>query len=366
MRINRERLVGESRTLALNAVAESLKKNGIKMINLTAGELDFETPPEIQKAVAKELGKNKYTPTLGLPELRENIAKHVSARSRWRVTAKNVAVTAGGKQGLFQIFQLILKKGDEVIIPTPAWVSYEEQVRLAGGRPVFAPMGKISISRKTRAVVINSPQNPTGKVLSKKDLREKSAALREKGVWVVSDEIYSELVFDDTKKDPASRVLDKKNLIVVGGFSKSHALTGWRVGYVVGPEEVIRAMGAFQSHASGNASLMGQYAALAALHHPEIPKKFVEVLRKRREIALREIEKIPKIRCVPPDGAFYCFLDIRKIEKSGERFCGRLLRDHRVAAVPGEAFRVPGHIRISFAASEENIKEGIKRIGRCI
>lgn len=368
--------LSESMTLRLNAEAKALQARGIRVVNLTAGELDFETPRFIQRNVGKKLSFNKYTPALGSDDLRKQIAASVKKEYRWNVDAKNVAVTAGAKQALFELFQVILEPGDEVIIPTPSWISYEHQVALAGGRPVFVSLGERfdldvlaierKLSRKTKAIILNSPHNPTGAVFSKRSLVNLVRLLEKKHVFFVVDDIYRKLIFSRGACSPAQCVANRDWLILVNGFSKSHALTGWRIGYVIAHPEIIRGIGAFQSHTSGNASVISQQAAIECLTRPETPRDFVRVLQRRRTLVLRELRKIRGLRFQVPQGAFYFFLDISSVEKDSERFCERLLSREHVALVLGEAFHAQGFVRLSFAAKERTLQNACIRLKRFI
>jgi len=364
----------ESETLQLNAEAQRLRSLGRKVINLTAGELDFKTPVAVQRVVSRHLAENKYTPVAGLDRLRGLIAAYVRKEYALSgLTADGVAVTAGAKQGLAEIFQVLLNPGDEVIIPVPAWASYEQQVVLAGGKAKFVKLRTnfdldpkaiaAVITPKTKAVVINSPHNPTGRIFSHSSLAELAGLLGKKDIRVIADEIYRPLSY--VSSSPITKYF-KKNLIIISGFSKSHALTGWRVGYVVADRQIISALEKLQSHTSGNVSLPSQYAALAALADPAATKKIFGSLGRRRLFVAKELAKIPKLVFTIPDGAFYFFIDISKVASDSTEFCRRLLRQELVALVPGEAFRAPGFVRLSFAAPSAQLRAGIERFKKFI
>lgn len=362
----------ESVTLALNAAAKELQRKGVDVVNLTAGELEETTPLFVQKAVESKLQENRYTPSLGFEQLRIGIARSIAKEYAWEIRASQVAVTAGAKQALFEAFQVILRPGDEVIILTPSWVSYEHQVCLAGGVPIFCPLDtnfdldieaiRARISAKTRAIILNSPHNPTGALFSRERLSELGNMTRQLPIYWVVDDIYRTLVFNAHYESPAHFISDKKYLVLVNGFSKSHALTGWRIGYAVADPEIIAAIGVFQSHTSGNPSLPSQYAALAALDLAEFTAGVVDALKEKRDLAARILNTIPDISFVLPEGAFYFFIDVGRIEKDAVVFCKTLLEEAHVALVPGNAFHAPGHVRLSFTGPKEILSEGLKRL----
>ena len=363
----------ESATLALNAAAKALQQRGIDVINLTAGELEVKTPTLIQQVVKNHLYEDRYTPVLGFPELRTEIAKYCTREYRFTVIPSQVGVTAGAKQALYEALRVIIRSGDEVLIPIPGWVSYEEQVRLAGGKPVFCPLDehfdldmseiKKRISRRTKAIILNSPHNPTGAVFSKEHLRQLAHRLNNKSIFWIVDDIYSTLTFNRYYQSPAHFVPDKNYLILVNGFSKSHALTGWRIGYVVAHPEIIRAIGAFQSHTSGNPSLPAQHAGFAALKSYGFTRRMCGALRRNRDFAARELSRISNISFTLPQGAFYFFIDIRKIERDAVKFCQKFLEEKHVALVPGDAFGASGYVRLSFTAPRAALTKGLHRLG---
>ncbi|MBI4135788.1 aminotransferase class I/II-fold pyridoxal phosphate-dependent enzyme [Candidatus Uhrbacteria bacterium] len=371
-------LVGlkESVTLALNAQAKELQRKGVDVINLTAGELEEITPLFIQKVVKSKLRENRYAPPLGFEQLRSRIAGYISKEYAWDATSSEVAVTAGAKQALFEAFQVIVRKKDEVIIPTPSWVSYEHQVRLAGGVPVFCPLDPTfdldveaickRISPKTRAIILNSPHNPTGAIFSTARLTELGRVVSHLPIYWIVDDIYRTLVFDSHYISPARYISEKKYLVLVNGFSKSHALTGWRIGYMVADPDIIRAVGIYQSHTSGNAALSSQYAAQAALDNVAFTADVLRSLRKKRDFAARLLKTIPNISFVIPKGAFYFFINIGAIEKDAAVFCEAFLKEAHVALIPGNAFHGPGHVRLSFTGSNADLGEGVKRLKKFI
>ncbi len=366
--------ISESETIKLNTLAKELEGQGKIIINLTAGELDFATPQNLQKAVAKKLSENKYTNTLGLPLLRQLIAKKIAAETGWKISPQNIAATAGAKTGLYALFQTLINPGDEVIIPVPSWVSYEHQIKLAGGKPIFVPLTKNfdldtaaikkRLSKKTKAIIINSPHNPTGKVFSRPALLALDKLIKKTSLFVISDEIYNTLTYRPKKtavKSLAEVISKKSNLILINGFSKSEAITGWRIGYVIAAPEIISGMNKFLSHAGGNPAVPSQWAAITSLKQNRPNLQTLNILAKRRNLVTQMLNTIPKISFYEPDGAFYFFINIRLICTNTQKFCQQLLANRQVALVPGEAFHAPGFIRLSFAASEKNLTLGIKR-----
>lgn len=367
-------MIAESATLALNARVRAMQRAGTRVANLTVGELDFITPPSVRKAVRARLSENKYAPTLGLVELRQGIARAASRMYRLRISEANVAVTAGVKQALFETFQALLRPGDQVIIPTPAWVSYEHAVRLAGGEPVFVPLSascdldpRAVLSRftsRTKAVVINSPHNPTGAVFSAGAVRAVSEGAASRSAFVFSDDIYNTLVYTKSYAAPAAFAGGLEHLVIFNGFSKSHALTGWRIGYLLARPEIVEAVGKIQSHTTGNAAIMSQYAGLAALSDAPAAREFRRILRRRRDVAVQGLSGIAGLRLLSPQGAFYAWADIRELDADADRFAARLLEEAGVAVVPGSAFRAPGHLRISFARPDRELRTALSAIGR--
>ncbi len=362
-------LLHESLTIKLNTLANKLISEGKSVVNLTAGELNFPTPKYIQTEVKKNLHLNKYTPTLGAPSLREKIAKKIYKDYKWKVSSKNVGVTAGGKQALYECLFAILTPKDEVIVLSPDWVTYRYQIILNDATPVVVPLNenfdldiikiKKAISKKTKAIILNSPNNPTGSIYSKATLLKLKKLLKGKNIYLIVDDIYSKIIYDKTYKSPAIFAPDKEKLILINGFSKSQALTGWRIGYVVASEAIIKVINSFQSHTTGNTSLLSQIAAEKILDTGDQNKKFISGLKKQRALTDNLLRSIPKISYKLPSGAFYFFIDISKIEKDGVKFCETLLKKG-LALVPGEAFGRAGYVRLSFSAGREKITKGIK------
>ena len=362
-------LISESLTLKLNSLANKLKAEGKDIVNLTAGELDFPTPIFVQKEIKAKVGLNKYTPTGGTTSLRNAIARQVYKDYKWKITSSNVAVTAGGKQALFESMFTILKKGDEVIVPSPDWVTYRYQIILNDATPVIVPLDKKfdldvekikkAISKKTKAIILNSPNNPTGSIYSQASLLKLKKILKNKKIYLIVDDIYSKIVYDKTYKSPVFFASDKKYLILINSFSKSQALTGWRIGYVVANEKIIEAINSYQSHTTGNASLLSQIAAEKIIEKGDKTDGFVKILRARKDLVNNLLSTIPRISYEIPKGAFYYFIDVSKIETNTIKFCEDLL-DSGLVLVPGDAFGRKGFVRLSFSAEKSKIVKGIK------
>lgn len=364
--------LNESATLALNARAKQLAAEGKTIYNLTAGELATDTPDYIRSAVAKTLGKNKYTPVAGSPELRDKIAVH--ARSFYGldwIKAENIVVTGGAKPALYAAFLSLINPGDEVIVPVPAWVSYMDLIRLAGGVVVEAPLTdtydldvetiRAKISPKTKAILINSPHNPTGAVFSKKPIEKLATALKGSDITLISDDIYTKLVFEDEFMLVPKAGFD--NLVIINGFSKSQALTGWRIGYLIANKPVADAATALLSHINGNAALPSQYAALEAMARDDMPPVgTLDDLRRKRQIVVKALSEVPGLKVNNPGGAFYIFLDLRRLTDSSARWCEQLLVEAGVALVPGEAFAAPGFARLTFVGNDEVLKQAVEQI----
>jgi aspartate aminotransferase len=383
--------VSESATLKLNAAVQAMKAQGIDVVNLTAGEPDFNVPDSVKEAVIDALknNKSKYTPAPGVPELRQAIADKtnrqqpsVAKTTPWKPT--EVIVTNGGKQALFNAFLALLDQGDEVLIPSPYWLSYPEMVKLAGGIPkfIFAPHSqgfkitpeqlKSALGPKVKVLVLNSPSNPTGAMYT----REEFAALGEvllktpgaENVCVISDEIYDRIVLGKTEfcsfLEAAPGLRDRT--ITVNGLSKSAAMTGWRVGWSVAPQVVTQGMITLQGQSTSNINALAQWASVAALKLSEKDFEWqVNSYRKRRDLCLEILKKTSKIKAFCPDGAFYIFLGVADLLKAGEDsfgFAERLLEKAKVAVVPGTPFGEPEFVRISFSIDEKSLEEGCRRL----
>jgi aspartate aminotransferase len=392
MKLSRRlQFIKPSPTLALNSRAKALVAQGVDVVVLAAGEPDFDTPEYVKQAAVDALkaGFTKYTATAGIPELREAITRKLEKDNGLRFAPDQVLVTSGGKQALYNLFQAMLDEGDEVLIFAPYWVSYPDMVRLAGGTPVIVPTReedgfapspdaiRRALTPRTRAVIINSPGNPTGAVYSRAALAGIAEAVRAHDCLVVSDDIYEKLLYIDdfhTIGGVAPDLLPR--LVVVNAMSKAYAMTGWRVGYVAGPKPLISAMNLVQDQSTSNASSIGQKAALAALQGPpDTINAMVAEYRARRDMFVGGLNALDGIHCRVPEGAFYALADVRGL--FGRTYKDRplvsamqlseiLLDDFRVAAVPGEPFGAEGYIRMSFATSREVLKKGLARLGELV
>ena len=377
--------IGASLTLALTAKAGELKKEGIDVVSFGVGEPDFNTPKNIIEAAtrAMEEGKTKYTATSGIVELKEAIARKLHDDNGLNYGTKNIILSTGAKQSLANVFMAILNPGDEVIIPVPYWVSYPELVKLSDGVPVFIETKKENdfkvtydelksvLSENTKAIVINSPNNPTGTVYSKKDLEVIAKFAKENDLIIISDEIYEKLIYGKEEHiSIASSSEDAfKRTVVINGFSKAYAMTGWRIGYAACyNEELIKVMNNVQSHMTSNTNSIAQFAALEALNgDQETIKNMVKEFSLRRELMIELISEIEDLTFIEPKGAFYVMIDVSKVLKKANikgsmEFANLLLKEENVVVIPGIAFGEDNFIRLSYATSKEEIIKGLKRI----
>ena len=381
--------IAESPTLAIDARAKALKAAGENVIGFGAGEPDFPTPEHIVEAAARAAHvptMHKYTPAAGLPDLRAAIAAKTKRDSGYDVPADHVLVANGGKQALFNTFLTLLDPGDEVIIPAPYWVSYPEMVRIAGGTVVEIPTDettgfKVSLenleqacTERTKVLLFVSPSNPTGAVYSPAEVREIGRWALSKGIWVVTDEIYEHLVYGDARF--SSIVVEVPDLhdrtVVINGVAKTYAMTGWRVGWMIAPRDVIAAATSLQSHATSNVSNVAQAAALAAVSGGlEEAEKMREAFDRRRQTIHKLLNDIPGVTCLEPEGAFYAVPSFKELlgktiagvqVDSTNELAEVILDKARVAIVPGEGFGAPGYARLSYALSDEDLVEGVNRI----
>ncbi|KAM3090811.1 pyridoxal phosphate-dependent aminotransferase [Phormidesmis sp. 146-35] len=371
--------VTPSLTLAIDAKAKAMKRDGIDVCSFSAGEPDFDTPEHIKLAAETALkqGKTRYGPAAGEPRLREAIAHKLQTDNHLNYQPENIIVTNGGKHSLYNLMMALIEAGDEVIIPAPFWVSYPEMVKLAGGTPVIVPTTAESqykitpdqlqnaITSQTRLLVLNSPSNPTGIVYTPDEVRAIAQVVVDNDILVVSDEIYEKLLYDGAEHlsiGAASReVFDRT--IISSGFAKAYSMTGWRVGYLAAPVELITAVTKIQGHSTSNVCTFAQYGAIAAL---EGSQDCVEQMRlafaERRLAILGLIDEIPGLTCVKPNGAFYVFINISKLGLSSLEFCDGLLNEQQVAVIPGIAFAADDHIRLSYATDMTTIERGLERL----
>jgi aspartate aminotransferase len=376
-----------SATVAITTKAKEMRSKGIDVIAFSIGEPDFDTPDYIKAAAKKAIdeGFTKYTPASGVKELRGAICKKFERDNNLKFSPDEIIATSGAKQAISLVLQVMCEAGDEVVIPSPYWVSYPEQVKLTGAKPVIVPASEkdgfklsvdalaAAVTERTKLIILNSPSNPTGVIYDKSELEAIAEIVLSKGIFVISDEIYEKIVYGAEHVSIASLGKDiKEKTIIVNGVSKTYAMTGWRVGYAAGDREIISAMIKLQSQLTSHPDSIAQMAALAALEGPqdEITAMRVE-FEKRRDYIVDRVRKIEALSCVKPEGAFYVFPGISSV--LGKTIAGRainssmdfaelLLDEAKVAVVPGAAFGADAHIRISYAASLDKIKEGMGRI----
>ena len=371
-------------TLALTAKVNQLKAQGVDIIGFGAGEPDFDTPDFIKEACIKALkdGKTKYAPSAGLPELRQALAEKLLKENSIEYRPSEIVVTAGAKMALFLVMLALLEEGDEVLLPSPYWVSYPEQILLCGAKVVEVPlreeegfvlkaeMLKDYITPRTKMLILNSPSNPTGAVVPEEEQRKIAQLCLEKGIFLVSDECYEAFLYDGERfVSPASFSKEVREItFTINAFSKTFSMTGWRVGYVACPEKYAKVIADLNSQSISNATTFAQYGALEALKNPKA-KEFVENMKRtferRRDLAYELLKEIPKVSVVKPKGAFYIFPNLKSYsEKLGSdlRLADYLIEKGRVAGVPGSAFGAEGYLRLSYCVSEDHIKEGIKRL----
>ncbi|WP_195970705.1 pyridoxal phosphate-dependent aminotransferase [Clostridium thermobutyricum] len=380
--------IAPSITLNITAKAKELKEKGIDIVSFGAGEPDFNTPKNIinEAILAMEEGKTKYTATSGIQELKEAIVKKFKTDNDLEYKTSQIIVSTGAKQCLANAFLAILNKGDEVIVPVPYWVSYPELIKLADGVPVYVNTGKENdykftveklkevLTDKTKGIILNSPNNPTGTVYSKNELIEIAKFAEENNLIIISDEIYEKLVYEGEKHISIASLSNYAymNSIVINGLSKSSAMTGWRIGYAAGCEEVIKLMTSIQSHMTSNTNSITQYASVEALNGPKDElDKMIKEFDKRRKYMIDKLTSIKDISIIRPKGAFYVMVDISKYY--GKKFNGEeindsltfskvLLENKDTAVIPGIGFGLDQYIRLSYAISIENIEKGLNRI----
>jgi len=381
-------LISPSPTLAITAMAKRMKAEGIDVIGFGAGEPDFGTPAHIKNAAKKALdeGFTKYTPASGMLELKEAICRKLEDDNGLYYEPDEILVSCGAKHSIFNAVFALCDEGDEVILPSPYWVSYPEMIKVAGAKSVIIKTTqennfkitprqmREAVSSNTKLFILNSPSNPTGMVYTKDELKAISEILVEAGIYCISDEIYEKIIYDGQEHISIASLGPKmKELtIVVNGVSKTYSMTGWRIGYAAGPKKLIQAMSNLQSHSTSNPTSISQMAAISALQGPQDEVgKMVSEFKNRRDYIVERLNKISGISYLKPQGAFYVFPDISRI--IGKSFNGQviknsvslaqlLLSEARVAVVPGAAFGADEYLRLSYATSKENIREGLDRI----
>ena len=381
---NRVHTLTPSTTLAITAKAKELKQQGIDVIGLGAGEPDYNTPQNILDAAIKSMieGHTKYTPAGGLPALKKAIIDKLQRDQGLSYEPSEILVGIGAKHVLYTMFQVLLNEQDEVIIPIPYWVSYPEQVKLAGGVPVYiegtaAQHYKVStqqiqaaITDKTRAIILNSPSNPSGMIYSEFELKEIAKVCQEANIWIISDEIYEKLIYGDAKHVSIAETSDdaKERTIVINGVSKSHSMTGWRIGYAAGNKEVITAMTDLASHSTSNPATTSQYAAIEAYNGPQdAVEEMRAAFESRLEIIYPKVAAIPGFELLKPQGAFYLLPDVSEAARmtgyaSVDEFVDALLTEANVAVIPGSGFGAPSTIRLSYATSLDLLEAAVARI----
>jgi aspartate aminotransferase len=374
MLAKRVRGIEESATIKMGQLAEQLRAEGKRVMNFTLGEPDFKTPEHICDAAKEALdrGYTHYTSSAGIKELRDAIAAKLRTENRVEARAENVIVTPGGKQAIYEVMMSLLDEGDEVILLDPCWVTFEAAVKLAGGQPRWvkrleAPLRyetlAAAVSEKTKLVVINSPNNPAGYVLSDHELREVAEFARDHDLTVLSDEIYEKIIYDRRHTSIASFEGMVERTILINGFSKTYAMTGWRIGYALAPPEILQGMLKIQQHSVSCAASFVQYAALAALHaSQDCVAEMVAEFNRRRNAIVKRLNAIG-LQCVNPEGAFYAFVGTPDHE-ADVKFTERLLTEAHIVVTPGSAFGAAGkgYVRFSFAASMADIVEAMDRL----
>jgi len=377
---NRTKRLSESITMAITALAKELKAEGRDILSFSAGEPDFDTPQIIKDEAIKAIneGFTKYTAVDGIPELKDAIVKKLKRDNGLDYEPKNIIVSNGAKHSLFNLFQAVINDGDEVIIPSPYWVTYPELVEYSGGKVVKIETNdssgfkitpeqlKNSITEKTKMLILTTPSNPTGAVYNRDELIALGEVLKGKDIIIASDEMYEKLVYDGDFTSVASISEDMYNrTVTINGLSKSVAMTGWRFGYLATPNmELIKAMKNLQSQSTSNINSITQKASIVGLS-PEIDgeiEKMVKAFKERRDYAVDTINQIDGLSVIKPDGAFYLFINISEVEKDSMKFAKELLEKKGVAVVPGVGFGSDGYVRFSFATNLETIKDGINRI----
>ena len=378
-------------TLAITAKAKSLKAQGVDIIGFGAGEPDFKTPKHIRDAAIRDIEHESigYTAASGMESLKQAICDKFKRDNNLEYTQDQIVVSNGAKHSLYNILAAICNPGDEVIVPNPYWVSYPELVRLVDAEPVFVECPEsaefkytvealeAAITDKTKAIILNTPNNPTGTAYNEEDLRKIADLAVKHNIYVISDEIYEKLLYDGTHVSIASFNDEIKDLtIVVNGVAKAHAMTGWRIGYTASNKEIAKVMSNFQSHATSNPNTIAQYATIEALNGPEDTlNEMVKAFKERRDFMVDKINSIENLSCLKPQGAFYVMVNISqllgktiggKVIENSIDLADYLLDNAKVAVVPGIGFGNDNYVRLSYATSLENIKEGLDRIEKAI
>ncbi|MEH2375149.1 pyridoxal phosphate-dependent aminotransferase [Nostoc sp.] len=375
--------VTPSLTLAIAAKAKALKAEGIDVCSFSAGEPDFDTPAHIKTAAVKALdeGKTKYGAAAGEPKLREAIAHKLKIDNGLDYKSENVIVTNGGKHSLYNLIVALIDPGDQVIIPAPYWLSYPEMVTLVGGVSVIVPTDattgykitpeqlRKAITPKTKLFILNSPSNPTGMVYTPDEIKALAQVIVDADILVVSDEIYEKILYDGAEHisigSLGKEIFDRT--LISNGFAKAYSMTGWRLGYLAGPVEIIKAASTIQGHSTSNVCTFAQYGAIAALKSPQdCVEEMRQAFAKRRQVMLERLNAIPGLSTAKPHGAFYLFPDISKTGLKSLEFSDALLEEHQVAVIPGIAFGADDNIRLSYATDMATIEKGMDRLEKFV
>ncbi|MBF2058270.1 MAG: pyridoxal phosphate-dependent aminotransferase [Cyanobacterium sp. T60_A2020_053] len=375
--------VNESITLTITARAKAMKAEGLDVCSFSAGEPDFDTPIHIKEAAKKALdeGKTKYGAAAGELKLREAIARKLKEYNNLSYQPENIIVTNGGKHSLYNLIMALIEPGDEVIIPSPYWLSYPEMVTLAAGKSVIVPTSalnqykitpeqlKSAITPQTKLFVLNSPSNPTGAVYTPEEIKALAQVIIDHDILVVSDEIYEKILYDGATHLSIGAVNEEifKRTIISNGFAKAYSMTGWRLGYVAAPLEITKAMIKIQGHSTSNVCTFAQYGGISALESSqECVSEMLKAFGVRREVMYNKIKAIPQISAPLPDGAFYLFVDISATGLNSLDFCQKLLQEEQVATIPGIAFGEDKCIRFSYATDMATIEKGLDKFARFV
>jgi aspartate/methionine/tyrosine aminotransferase len=384
--------IGLSPTLRISALAQSLRSSGVDVLDFSAGQPDFPTPDAVKRAGIRaiEQDKTRYTPNVGTPELRQAIVRQLLRTRDVHYDPEQILVSSGAKASLYFAFMALVDPDDDVLLPTPYWVSYPEQIKLTQGRAVLVPCTdetgfkltpealEASVTERSRVIVLNYPSNPSGACYGRDELEAIASVCLRHELWIVADEIYSGMVYDGREFTSVASIGEevRRRTVIVDGMSKSYAMTGWRMGHAAGPKEVISAMARLQSHCTSNASSISQWASIEALDHgdEEVRSRLAEFEVRRDEI-VRLLSELDGVSCLKPEGAFYAFPNVsglfgRTTEqgpiRSGQDLAEYLLEKANVAVVPGDAFGAPRHIRVSYSVSIDRIREGVRRMADAI
>ncbi|MEW5758016.1 MAG: pyridoxal phosphate-dependent aminotransferase [Candidatus Omnitrophota bacterium] len=374
--------VSPSETLEITSIAKKMKQEGHDVVSMASGEPDFDTPDFIKKEAIKAIegGFTKYTPAQGILELRELICQKLKKDNNLEYLPEQIVVSNGAKHSIYNIIQVLVDQGDEVLIISPYWLSYPEMVKLAQAKPIIIKTVKENnyrltpalleqhITKRTKLLILNSPSNPTGQVYSKEEIKQFADVCVKHNILVISDEIYEKIIFDNKPHISIASLGSQINdlTITVNGMSKSYSMTGWRIGYACGPKAVMKAVANLQSHATSNPCSISQKAAFCALKNSEITKEFCRIFEKRRNLIVELMRNVSEIEYINPEGAFYLFCNISKFGLPSAEFAKKFLIEEKVAVIPGAPFGFDEFIRLSFAASESEIEKGITRLKKFI